>query len=62
MVLLHIYGALAILLLFGDQHDTESESYKNDWFSWTNINKEETIKGSMVKQYPYPKKWVKILW
>ena len=42
VVILHIYGARDIFLLFYDNKDTESES--------TNINTEKNIKGSMGQQ------------
>ena len=51
VVILHIYGARAIFLLFYDHQDTESAS--------TNINTEKNIKGYMGEQYPYPTRWVK---
>ena len=46
-----VYGARAILLLFYDHQDNESES--------TNINTEKNVKDYMGQQYPYPTIWVK---
>ena len=44
VVVLHIYGALDILLLFCDHQDTDYESNGN-WCIYTKFNTEKNIKG-----------------
>ena len=61
MVILHIYGAKAIFLLFNDSQDTESESREIGMIiSQKNSNIKDT-KGYMVQWYTYFTIWEKRL-
>ena len=63
VVVIHIYRALAIFLLFWKHQDNESESQKyGNWYSLTNIHPVKIIKGSMGQQYKYPNRLEKVLW
>ena len=57
MVIIHIYGARAIFLLFFDNQDTRSESpdVENGVSGWIFTHK--NIKGSMVQQNRYSTRW-----
>ena len=59
MVILHIYGAIAIFLLFCDRQDAEYESQEMEIGIAGPIFTSKNIKCLMGQQYPYPTKWEK---
>ena len=59
MVIIHIYGALVILLLLRDHQDTEYESFEMEIGIAGPIFTSKNIKCLMGQQYPYPTKWEK---
>ena len=52
MVIIHIYGALVILLLLRDHQDTEYESFEMEIGIAGPIFTYKNIKGSMGQCYP----------
>ena len=54
MVVLHICGGRAILLLFYDHQDTESEWRETEIVVAGPILSQKNIKGSMVQLYLHP--------
>ena len=58
---LHTYGARALLLLFFDHQDTESESYETIISISRPIFTQVIYKGSMGKQYQYSTRWEKTI-
>ena len=59
VVILHIYGARDIFLLFCDHQDTESESWEMEIGVTGPLFTHKNIKGSMVQRYTYPTRWEK---
>ena len=59
-VILHVFGALAIFLLFCDDQETESESLEMEiGVVGPILNHKNNMKGPMGQLYPYSTKWVK---
>ena len=59
-VILHVFGALAIFLLFYDDQDTESESWEMEiGVVGPILNHKNKMKCSMGQLYPYSTKWGK---
>ena len=59
VVILHIYGALSIFLLFGNNKDSESESRDMEICATGKIFTGENLKGSMGQQCTHFTRWEK---
>ena len=59
VVILHIYGALAIFLLFCNHKDSEFESRDMEFVQLDQYLPEKYLKGSMGQQYPHFTRWEK---
>ena len=59
VVILHVYGALVIFILFYDDQDTESGSREMKIGVSGQIFTQKNVKVSLGKPYPYPKIWDK---